>query len=105
MGKTELMLIPRGQKQIRAPAIRIGDDTMNNSNTLNYLGLVLDRAFNYIEHLRSIREKSMKVASKLVNATRRSYGCNAECMEQIVERVAKPAILYGSESGGARRHR
>lgn len=73
MSPSRREFIPRRQKQLRPPVIRVEDAIMTSSNTLKYSGLTFDRAFNYNEHLRKIREKSMKVANKLVNAIRRRY--------------------------------
>lgn len=59
-GKNEAIFIPKSQKTIRPPSIRLGDQDrpVEIKNTLKYLGVVFDNHLNFVEHVKAIRNKA-----------------------------------------------
>lgn len=47
--------------------------------------------------MKSVRAKVSKIANKLVNVTRRTYGRKGKYIKFVVDSVVKPTVLRGSE--------
>lgn len=87
-------------KRIRPPVIQMGDIRVDLQESLRYLGVIFNKSRNYSEHLKRVREKTIKIANKYINITRKSYGNSQECLKLIMEKVTKPAVLYAAEIWG-----
>lgn len=101
--KTESLFIP-ARGIVREPIVRLGGNKVTCGDWVRYLGVIIDRKFLFIDHLRYVREKSGRLCAIMNGILRRRFGHSGAMCSIVYERVAKPAILYAREIWGARAH-
>lgn len=82
--------------------IQEGSQAITLSQYLRYLGILFDKKCNYNPHSRWIRAKTGELANKIIYMAKRTYGNKSVFIRKIVDCIAKPAALYGSEIWGAK---
>lgn len=99
--KTEAMFVGMGGR-IREPRIRMGGEFVDMGEELRVLGVVIDRTFKFIDHVKSVRKRVGESCTRIIGMLRRRYGVNELLIRTLYERVIRVAVLYGVEIWGSR---
>ncbi|XP_074031036.1 uncharacterized protein [Leptinotarsa decemlineata] len=75
---------------------------IDGKESIKYLGIVVDRGFLFIDHMKEVRRKMAIMSGRMRRWTGRDLNVRRECVRIIYERVAKPALLYRVQVWGAR---
>lgn len=107
LGKTEAMFMEKNHKKIRPVSITLDEigQAIEMKSSLKYLGVVFGSRLNFVEHMKSVRKKSQRLANRLSYLAKVTYGRKGKIIKQITDRVMKSAILYGSEILGSKAKR
>ncbi|XP_074032669.1 uncharacterized protein [Leptinotarsa decemlineata] len=86
--KTECMFVA-ARKVERPPVVRMHGKVIDGKESIKYLGIVVDRGFLFIDHMKEVRRKMAIMAGRM-RWTGRDLNVRRECVRIIYERVAKP---------------
>lgn len=93
--KTEAMLITGRKKIKRAVNITCRGRTFNPSNSLKYLGVLIDKNITWIPHLQQMSARANQTASTLLKLMPRNSGPNQKSRKLLYSVVISIA-LYGA---------
>jgi hypothetical protein len=77
--------------------VGFGEDTVDATSSVRYLGVLVDYKRNYWEHVRSVAGKSEGLFSRLRGASPANWGLGQKGAEIIYKAVFLPRISYASE--------
>lgn len=100
-GKTEAVFIT-SDKNIREPIINIGNTRINCKQSITYLGIVLDKKLNWIQHIKKTRAKIKNLGHKYIILSKKRWGNNKSILKLLYERAIIPAIMYGVNIWGVK---
>lgn len=95
------MYIP-AKKSIREPTIRIDNEKIKSRENIKYVGIIIDKGLNFIDHVKHVRTKTGEAILKTMGLIRRSMGNDGNTLKEIYMQAVQPAMLYGSEIWGER---
>lgn len=99
--KTIAMFISGG-KEVRAPRIVMEEIRIEMSSNMKYLGIIIDKKRNWIDHMKYVRGKVKNISCKFMGVAGRRWGRKREVLKLIYERAVCSIILYGAAIWGAR---
>lgn len=86
-------------KQRRSPALiklKINDKIINSTETIKYLGLVLDNKLTFKQHIKQKIDKASSNLNILRRLTATNYGLSPVLSNLIYSTVIEPSLLYCS---------
>ena len=78
------------------PTLRMGDTNLNYTNTVKYLGLIIDHKLNWGAHIRDKCLKAKRLLNMAKQAVGREWGLSPDKLMWILKAVIRPQISYGS---------
>lgn len=78
------------------PRIQFENVTIKNKTSVCYLGLVLERNFSFIEHIRTVNEKSKKSFFALTRISTATWGLSFNTLKIIYGATYLGSICYGA---------
>lgn len=93
--KTKFIRISR-QTMLRAPIIKLGDLTLENSVTLKHLGVVFDQEFRFHSHAKYIATKAKKAFFLIKRFSANTWGINSEIASLVYKTIVRPILTYAS---------
>lgn len=103
MAKTEYLFC--GASNIsRPPELKINGNRIKAQATIKYLGLRLDPKLLFLEHIKEVRTKIAKIATRLNWIATVEKGMSATYIRTLYIQAVRPAILYAAEIWGRKAH-
>ena len=94
--KSKLLVISRRKRQCtRNLNIFLNNGALQESETLTYLGITIDRKFNFHQHIENITQKCIKLIYALSKSAKISWGLNQDVIRTIYKGAILPIISYG----------
>jgi hypothetical protein len=97
--KTKAILFTR-KLRYTEPHICLGNTNIPLSNSLKYLGLIIDKNLNWNEHINTNVTKVLNCANAFLRVARNTWGLSAENMRTIYIGAIEPMLLYGASVWG-----
>jgi hypothetical protein len=72
------------------------------SESIKYLGVIIDRGLLWIEYARYVAGKVMAAAHKVRGVAGRTWGTGPRTLRKIYNGAIRPVLLYGAEVWGER---
>ncbi|XP_045770435.1 uncharacterized protein LOC123870963 [Maniola jurtina] len=69
---------------------------LQETDTLRVLGLTLDKNLNYVQHIKEVTAKSIKLYKKVSRTARAHWGLSPEILKTIYISVVEPTMLYAA---------
>ena len=94
--KSKVMLMTcrrRGKKEIE---IYVNNKTLQQVNSLKYLGIIFDSKLLFREHINYIEEKCLKLIYVLSRSAKITWGVKHEVLKTIYTAGILPLLLYGA---------
>lgn len=94
--KTKVMLISR--KKPRTPQnlnIYLTNGKIEQTDTIRYLGILIDKRFRFHQHIEHITEKSTKLIHALSKSAKINWGLRSDVMSIIYKGAILPVLSYG----------
>ena len=74
----------------------LNNKLLKQSENLKYLGIIIDKKFNFDNHVETITQNCTKLVHSLAKSARISWGLNHEVMRIIYKGAILPLISYGA---------
>jgi hypothetical protein len=84
------------------PKLRMGQRRIHISESVKYLGVIIDRGLLWIEHTRYVADKVMAAARKVRGVAGKTWGTDPRTLREIYNGAIRPILLYGTRAVGAR---
>lgn len=94
--KSRLLVISRKKLQ-EAPKLNIilNNKTLLQSESLKYLGIIIDKKFNFQEHIEKVTQKCTNLIHALAKSAKINWGLKHDVMKIIYKGAILPIISYG----------
>ena len=80
----------------RTPVIKIGNKSIKVKKTVKYLGVVIDKGFQFHSHCKYLRDKVTPLFYKLRKLAQRTWGLNSVATNIIYKAVFGPTVTYAA---------
>jgi hypothetical protein len=111
--KTTAIFVPAKSGQVRLgqtgrtlvrknPKLRMGQRRIHISESVKYLGVIIDRGLLWIEHTRYVADKVMAAAHKVRGVAGKTWGTDPRTLREIYNGAIRPILLYGAGVWGER---
>ena len=95
--KTQTVIFERGRrKTAKVPKLRIGRCNITFSDTMEYLGVTLQKRLTWTTHLKNQLKKTNQLAGITRKIIGQEWGLTPERTEWIYRAIVRPKISYGS---------
>ena len=84
---------PKNKRDIR---IFLNNKKLQQTDTLKYLGITIDRRFNFNQHIENITGKCIKTVYSLSKSAKINWGLKHEVLRIIYNGAILPIIAYGA---------
>jgi hypothetical protein len=96
--KCQFMMVKRGKQVTHIPGLKIGQSPIKYVHVLKYLGVYFDDKLNFLNHLRMVEEKAVKIQQKLNRISRATWGLKAGIIKHIYLNAIEKFITYASNA-------
>lgn len=80
----------------RKPVIKLSGENIQFCKENKYLGIIVDKNLNFIEHAKHLRKKIQKFAMALKRITKEEWGIKYHTTTILYKAVVVPIITYGA---------
>ncbi|CAK9811752.1 Retrovirus-related Pol polyprotein from type-1 retrotransposable element R1 (Fragment) [Anthophora quadrimaculata] len=102
--KTNAMLMKGKLDRERLPKIEINSSKIKYQNSIKYLGIIVDKKMNFIEHSKYLRDKVIKFIMSIKRLANESWGLKTHILRTLYNAVAMPIIKYCSTTWYEKTH-
>nr|XP_037877477.1 uncharacterized protein LOC119631031 [Bombyx mori] len=95
--KTKAMLITKKLK-FDAPKLNMGGTTIQMSDEIKILGLIIDKKLTFNNHVKTATNKAIQIYKQVARAARVSWGLHPDVIRVIYTAVVEPIILYAASA-------
>lgn len=99
-GKTEFIKFTQKKEEKHTDTINVFNKSVKASNKVKYLGVILDKKLNFIEHVNYTSEKVNKAIGALIPLIGRRSQMSTQNKILVYKVVIQPAILYAAPAWG-----
>ena len=93
-GKTSAILCTHRLKYTQ-PMVTFNETPIELSNSLKYLGVIIDNKLRFESHGQYLKSKVTKLANSVIRYARNKYGLDDRALELIIKGAILPVITYG----------
>jgi len=80
----------------RHPRFKIGGQSIKYTETVRYLGVIIDKHLNFVAHTKHLREKVLKFVFNIKRVAREEWGLKHNIIEALYNGVILPIVTYGA---------
>ena len=95
--KSKVMIItkkkPKNRREIK---IFLNNKIIQQADTINYLGITIDKIFNFNQHIDKITAKSIKIVHALSKSAKINWGLRHDILRIIYNGTILPILSYGA---------
>nr|XP_037877577.1 uncharacterized protein LOC119631160 [Bombyx mori] len=91
------MLITKKLK-FDAPKLNMGGTTIQMSDEIKILGLIIDKKLTFNNHVKTATNKAIQIYKQVARAARVSWGLHPDVIRVIYTAVVEPIILYAASA-------
>lgn len=96
IGKTTVMILKGKPSKNRLPILQINNNRIKFSNTVKYLGIILDDKLSFVEHAKFLRNKILNFVMALRRVPREYWRLRSHIINILYGAVVLPIVNYGS---------
>lgn len=94
--KTAVVLFNRRISRIHVPRLSVNGTDLSYSDHAKVLGVIIDKHLNWIDHVKYITKKAVKVTQLLYRVAKPTWGCSSEVLRQIYVGAVEPTVTYAA---------
>ena len=94
--KSKVIIIKEKPKNRREIKIFLNNKILQQADTINYLGITIDRRFNFNQHIDQITGKSIKIVHALSKSAKINWGLRHNVLRIIYNEAILPILSYGA---------
>lgn len=94
--KTQTIMLGRGAELETRPTILFNDHPLTYSNTIKYLGIMIDRHLYFYDHITYITNKARQAIFGFTRISGNNFGPPQRTLRLYWNAAIEPAITYGS---------
>lgn len=98
VNKTQALF--KGVGNIRGPLLYFQGNRITYNESIQYLGIQVDRLTNFVAHTAKVRRKAGEVTCKFKGMLGRKLGKDKGWVKTVSEKIIMPAVMYGVEVWG-----
>lgn len=80
----------------KPPKLRLGNNCIKDVSELKILGVLFDKQFSFIPHLKEVKNKISQITANISQFSKINWGIKAKQLREIYKRGIERMILYGS---------
>lgn len=94
--KTQVMMVTRKKARTQQKLrIYLNNNKIEETNTMKYLGIIIDKRFKFNKHIEHIADKSTKLIHALSRSAKINWGLRPNVMQIIYKGAILPLLSYG----------
>jgi hypothetical protein len=95
--KSKLMMITRRRPKIKWDSkIYLNNKQLRQEDTIIYLGIIIDRLFNFSAHIEYTTEKCIRLIRALSKSDKVNWGLSHDVLRIVYLRAILPILSYGA---------
>jgi hypothetical protein len=91
-------------RSVNARSFNLGEISMENSDSVKYLGIILDPCLSFKLHLDKVKKCGINTINQLNRISRCSFGLGLQQSRNLIISVLRSIILYGSSIWASKRN-
>lgn len=94
--KTKAMLLKGNLDKNKMPSIKFNKKNIKFYTEVKYLGIIIDKNRNFVQHAKYIKDKTKKIGAKLKRVVKAEWGLNDTTRRLLYQALILPVICYGA---------
>ena len=95
--KSKVMLVSRRRKWTgERISIYLNGKTIEQTDEIKYLGILVDNHFHFSKHINHVAEKAIKIVYALSRYAKLNWGLGSQALETIYKGAILPVMAYGA---------